>query len=95
MAVREALARCHGGRVTPEQFPRWEHQANGLAEVTGRHVRDQARVLKLHLQHKIGRQVLESEPIMPWLLRSAAMSLSRFQVGHDGKTPYERQGAQV
>ena len=27
-----------------------EHQANGLAEVTGRHVRDQVRVLKLHLE---------------------------------------------
>ena len=30
VAVREALARCHGGRVTPEQPPRGEHQANGL-----------------------------------------------------------------
>ena len=86
MAVREALARCHGGRVTPEHPPRGEHQANGLAEVTGRHVRDQARVMKLHLRHRIGRQVLEAEPIMPWLLRWAAVSLSRFQVGHDDKT---------
>ena len=77
--------------MTPEQPPRGEHQANGLAEVTGRHIRDQARVMKLYLQHKIGRKVMESEPIMPWLLRWAAMSLSRFQVGQDGKTAYERQ----
>ena len=27
---------------------------------------------------------------MPWLLRWAAMSSSRFEVGHDGKTAYER-----
>ena len=27
---------------------------------------------------------------MPWLLRWAAMSLSRFQVGQDGKTAYEK-----
>ena len=46
VAVRDALARCHGGRVAPEHPPRGEHQANGLAEVTGRHVRDHARVLK-------------------------------------------------
>ena len=77
--------------MTPEQPPRGEHQANGLAEVTGRHIRDQARVMKLYLQHKIGRKVSESDPIMPWLLRWAAMSLSRFQVGQDGKTAYERQ----
>ena len=53
---REALARCHGGRVTPEQPPRGEHQANGLAEVTGRHIRDQARVMKLYFQRRIGRE---------------------------------------
>ena len=91
VAVREALARCHGGRVTPEQPPRGEHQANELAEVTGRHVRDQARVMKLHLQARINRKIAHDEPIMPWLLRWAAMSLSRFGKGKDGKTPYERQ----
>ena len=58
VAVREALARCHGGDVTPEQPPPGEHQGNGLAEVSGRHITDQARVMKLHLQHKIDRQVV-------------------------------------
>ena len=32
VAVREALARCHGGRVTAEHPPAGEHQANGAAE---------------------------------------------------------------
>ena len=63
VAVREALARCHGGLVTPEQpFP-WEHQGNGSAEVTGRHVRDHARVLKLYLKNKIGREIANEEPM--------------------------------
>ena len=57
VAVREALARCHGGLVTPEHTPPGEHQGNGLAEVTGRHVRDHARVLKLFLKIKIGRDI--------------------------------------
>ena len=90
VAVREALARCHGGRVTPEQPPPGEHQSNGLAEVTGRHVRDHARVPKLHLQRRLGRKVADDEPIMPWLLRWAAMSMSRFQRGQDGLTAYQR-----
>ena len=64
VAVREALARCHGGRVTPEQPPEGEHQANGLAEVTGRHVSDHVRVLKLHLQKRLWRKVLEDESAM-------------------------------
>ena len=91
VAVREALARCHGGLVTPEQPPAGEHQANGTAEEAGRTVRDHARVLKIDLQAKIKREIAVDEPIMPWLLRWAAMSLSRFSPGKDRKTPYERQ----
>ena len=93
VAVREALARCHWGRKTPEQAPAGEHQANGVAEEAGRTVRDQARVLKLHIQSKSGREVLADEPILPWLIRWAAMSVSRFKKGKDGKSSYERQRA--
>ena len=69
VVVREALARCHGGRITPEVPPVGEHQSNGRVEQAGRIIRDHARVLKMHLQSKLGRQVEVSEPIMPWLLR--------------------------
>ena len=77
--------------MAAEQPPAREHQANGLVEETGRTIRDQARVLKLHMEPKIQREILEYEPIMPWLVRWAAMSVSRFLVGKDGKTAYERQ----
>ena len=86
VAMREALSRGHGGRVTPEQPPRGEHQANELAEEAGRTVRAQAWVLKLHLESSIGRAVDQGEPIMPWLIRWAPMSVSRFLVGKDRKT---------
>ena len=52
-AVRDALARCHGGMLTPQQPPRGEHQANGVAEEAGRTIRDQTRVLDIDLQAKI------------------------------------------
>ena len=79
------------GQDNPRAVPVGEHQANGVAEEAGRTVRDQARVLKLHIQAKIGREVLADEPILPWLIRWAAMSVSRFKKGKDGKSPYERQ----
>ena len=69
VAVREALARCHGGLITPEQPPAGEHQSNGTAEEAGKTVRDHARVLKIDLQVKIKREIQADEPIMPWLLR--------------------------
>ena len=53
--------------------------------------RHHARVLKIDLPAKINREVAVDEPIMPWILRWAAMSLSRFRPGKDKKTPYERQ----
>ena len=65
--------------------------ANDLAEVTGRHIRDHARGLKIALQRCIGRKGAHDEPIMPWLLRWAALSISRFKQGRDGRTPDERQ----
>ena len=54
-----------------------ERQANGLAEVTGRHIRDQVRVLTLQLQKKLGRQILEDEPVMAWMIRWAARGWAR------------------
>ena len=90
MAVREALARCHGGRVTPEQPPAGEHQANGTAEEAGRTIRDHARVLNIDLQSKIKRNIEATEPIMPWLIQWSAMAVSRFKPWIDKKTPYER-----
>ena len=56
-----------------EQPPPGEHRANGLAEATGRHVRDHVRVLKLQLQSRIARRVGDDDPIMPWLIRWEAM----------------------
>ena len=89
VAVREALARCHGGRITPEQPPVGEHQANGAAEEAGKNKRDHARVLKIHLQSKIQRKIKFDEPIMPWLVRWASMLVSRFQPGKDKRAAYE------
>ena len=76
--------------MTPQQPPRGEHQANGAAEVAGKIVRDHARVIKIDLQRKIGRKIEPNEPIMPWLVRWAAMAVSRYSPGKDGKTAYER-----
>ena len=52
VAVREALARCHGGLITPEQPPRGEHQANGAAEEACRTTRDHARVLEVEKRNR-------------------------------------------
>ena len=50
-----------------------------------------AKVLKMHLKSRLGRTLHTKEPVMHWLARWAAMALSRFHVGKDHKTAYQRQ----
>ena len=49
------------------------------------------RVLKLQLEANIGAEINMSEPIMKWMVRWAAMMLSRFRTSTDNKTAYEKQ----
>ena len=91
VSVREALARIHGGMVTPEQPPRGEHQSNGAVEEAGRTSRDMLRVLKLQLEARIKQPLEVDSPVIQWLARWSAMILSRFKAGKDHRTAHERQ----
>ena len=77
--------------MTPEQPPKGEHAANGRVEEAGKTIRDMVRVLKLQLEANIGAEIGMSEPIMKWMVRWAAMMLSRFRTSTDNKTAYEKQ----
>ena len=67
-----------------------ESQSNGAAEEAGKRVRETAKVLKDVIEHKVGRKFNLESNIMQWMIRWAAMLLSRYTVGPDGKTGYER-----
>ena len=77
--------------MSPEQPPKGEHASNGVVEESGKTIRDMSKVLKLQLETRLGRTLHMKEPIMHWLIRWSAMALSRFQVGKDRKTAYQRQ----
>ena len=48
-------------------------------------------IFKDVLEKKAGMKVDGNMAITPWIIRWAAMNISRFQVGTDGMTPYERR----
>ena len=48
-------------------------------------------VYKEHVEEKTGCKVREDSVIIQWIIRWAAMALSRYKVGADGKTAYERR----
>ena len=91
VAVREALARRHGGRVVPERPPPGEKQSNGVIEEAGRTVRCMAVTLKDALETKVKVKIQPGDVITEWIFRWAAMLCSRYLVGTDGRTAYERR----
>ena len=91
VAVREALARRHGGRVVPEKPAVGEKQSNGTVEEAGKSVRDMALTLKDHIETAANTKIEPGDIIVEWLVRWAAMLSSRYMVGADGRTPYERR----
>ena len=54
-------------------------------------MREFARLFKDVVETNIRRKLNNKEPLMSWMVRWAAMVASRYLVGKDGKTAYERR----
>ena len=90
-ALKEAVGKYHGGIVMMEVSARGESQSNGKCERAVQVVAEFVRVLKEQLEQRCKIQVVRSDNITHWMVRWAAMMLSKYQVGSDGRTPYERR----
>ena len=73
MALRGALARYHGGIVTPEVPPTGESQARGSAEDNGRRMRGLVKVYKDQLEERASVKLQSTDVILLWTLRWVAM----------------------
>ena len=91
IAVREAVAKIHGGRITVDVPAKNESESNGTVEEAGKTVREFTRVLKEQMEDKTGLTLRPGDVIVLWMIRWAAMSASRYLMGKDGKTPFERR----
>ena len=73
-----------------ENATKGESQSNGLVESMIGKLEGQVRTLKSALQEHYDVELNPKHPILPWLVDYAGVTLSRFQRGADGRTPYER-----
>ena len=80
-----------GGVVSPESPPVGEKQANGITEEAGKTAREIMKVYKCALEDGIKESLLDDSILLQWMARWAAMAHNRYQVGHDGRTAYQRQ----
>ena len=66
-AIRDALSKYHGGKVTPEQPPRGESQANGRVEEMGKTIRGLVRQLKDQIEHQTKGKISSEEEVLQWV----------------------------
>ena len=90
-ATPSAVGKLLDGRAVPEHPPRGESQANGAVEEAGKSCRGLVKVYKDQMEYKAGIKLLDTDVVLQWAVRWAAMVHSRFMIGGDGKTANERQ----
>ena len=79
-----------GGRYIVENSPVGASASNGIAERAIQSVQGQVRVLKLALEKRWGMAIPHRHAVVPWIMEYAGFLLNTFEVGHDGKTSFER-----
>ena len=89
--VKDAVGKLLGGRVIPECPPKGESQSNGRIEEAGKTMRGFVRIMKDQIETEAMVQLEGHDAIVQWLVRWGAMLPSRFLVGKDGKTAFERR----
>ena len=95
-ALRDALAKYHGGVVIPEDPAKGGSQSNGRVEEAGKTVREHTRVFKEQLEDKASIKLKSDSVIVLWMIRWAAIACTKYKVGKDGKIPHgerEDEGA--
>ncbi len=86
----QILRNKHGMTVIEEQSPVEDHQANGVVERAVQEFGGMARTLNDQLIFNYKWAPPTNHPIYAWLINHASFLTSRFQVGVDGKNPYQR-----
>ena len=87
--VVEELA-ATGTQILVESIPAGESESNGSIENAVRLVKDMVRVHLAALQKKIAGSSPSHHPVVSWLVPHCAECITKYLVGKDGKTAYQR-----
>jgi len=89
------LRSASGVRTIPESSPTYSSASNGMVERGVQTVEAQMRVMRSALEARWNVTVGETHVVWPTLVVHAGLLLNRCEVGHDGKTAYERSKKKV
>ena len=90
LALKDAVMAHSEFNVSGEESAVGDHSGNGAIEQAVQRVQGQTRVLKEALPARYDFKVDPAHVCLPWLIRHAAAVITRFQVGQDGRTGFQR-----
>ena len=90
VALKGAVKREIELEVSFEESPVGEHQSNGAIENAIKRIQGQIRTVRDALESRIGERIRGDDNVFTWLVRNAAASMNRYQIGSDGRTSHER-----
>ena len=85
--------RTHRGDQTQtmrEVSPVGDSKSNGFIERSIQSVQSQIRTMKHALEARLGTKIATNSPTFAWMTIHAANILNIFEVGRDGRVPYQR-----
>ena len=90
LAVKEAVMKYHGGKMMPEMLAKGETPENGFIEEGGKTIRKYFCAFISQAEEGMGETLTTGCNLHLWAVRWAAICYSRYAVGKDGRTAYER-----
>jgi hypothetical protein len=90
VALRNAVTRALPDGATPLTTPVGESSSNGGIEGAVKILKGLLRVHLAALERRIGAKFPSTHPVLTWLVEHVADIVSKYMVGVDGKTAYER-----
>ena len=89
-AVIEKVIAQRTAQTFKQESPVGSSQSNGSIESAVAESEAQIRTGRLAMEHNYMHRIPINHQVVPWLVRHSGFCLSRFLIGHDGQSPYQR-----
>ena len=90
LAFRNAVITYHRGIMIPEGPAKGEKAENGLMEEANKTIREYFCTFLSQIEDGVDDEIPLDSDIIPWIVRWAVIRYSRYAVGKDGRTSFER-----
>ena len=91
VALTNRVAQVSKAKVAIGNEVKGDNPSNGLIENTMLLLRGVISTIKCHTESSTQEELMESSTVLPWLVvEHAGITLSRCQVGRDGRSPIEK-----